>query len=149
MDLFNTNLEKTSTANSVNESRMQVMKGLQNAIKSTEGAPMDEARRKEIENAARGFESIMVNQMIKDMKKAMLEKKKEGSEGGENSFGGDTLLDYTDMMVSDHISKTGNGIGIASKIYEQMTGGEKLKQITSAYSTIYNFDHSDKGEDDE
>jgi hypothetical protein len=30
-----------------------------------------------------------------------------------------------------------------------MTGGDKLSQITSAYSAIYNFDHSDKGEDDE
>ena len=145
MDLFNLNIEKANTSNAVNESRMKVLKGLQEAVKSAENS-MDESRKKEIEKAARGFESIMINQMIKEMKKAMLEKKKEND---DDTFGGDTLLDYTDMLVSDHLSKTGSGIGIASKIYGQLTGGEKLGAITSAYYQLNKIENLNNGEDDE
>lgn len=78
--------------------------------------------------ASRGFESMFVNMMMKEMKNAMLDKDKPEDE--ELSFGADTLEGYTDMLYSDQISKTGTGIGIADMIYQNLTG-ERLSGITS------------------
>lgn len=111
--------------------------------------PIDEKKRKEIEKAARGFESMFVNMMFKGMKEAMLDKGNMlggDEEDSSNGYKMDSLMEYTDMMMSDNISKTGNGIGIASRIYEQLTGGEKLNNITSEFiaEKITNLYRGDK-----
>ncbi|MDP2363007.1 MAG: transglycosylase SLT domain-containing protein [Ignavibacteria bacterium] len=85
--------------------------------------------KKEIEKAARGFESIFLNMMYKQMKQSMIDKYKD--EEGGMTFGDETLGDYTQLLFADQISKTGTGIGFAEKIYEHLTGGDKLKPIVS------------------
>jgi len=62
----------------------------------------------------------------------MLGEFKEESDG----FGADTLESYTDLLFADQISKTGTGVGIAEMIYSQLTGGDKLKTITSENKNI-------------
>ena len=75
--------------------------------------------------AARGFESMFLHMMLKEMKESMLEDK-ENEE--RMSFGADTLEGYSNMLLSDQVSNTGAGVGIAEKIYYHMTG-EHLPEI--------------------
>lgn len=69
--------------------------------------------------AARGFESMFVNLLLKEMKQG-LDQSVLGDE--DMGFGAETLSSHMDMMFADKISETGNGIGIAQLIYEQLTG---------------------------
>lgn len=87
---------------------------------------LSESEKQEFAKAARGFESMFVNMLVKEMKVGELD---EGEENGDYGFGANTLKGYADMQLSDQISKTGSGIGIAEKIYQQLTG-EKLSPIT-------------------
>ncbi len=114
-------------------SLQEKMTNLQNLVgsRSSSGALTDE-QRKDIEKASRGFESIFVSMMLKEMKSAMLGEFKDESDG----FGADTLESYTDLLFADQISKTGKGVGIAEMIYSQLTGGDKLKTITSENKNI-------------
>lgn len=75
--------------------------------------------------AARGFESLFLHLMMKEMRQAML----DDEDKEENmSFGADTLEGYSNMLFSDQVSNTGTGIGIAEKIYYHLTG-EHLPEI--------------------
>ncbi len=114
-------------------SLQEKMTNLQNLVgsRSSSGALTDE-QRKDIEKASRGFESIFVSMMLKEMKSAMLGEFKDESDG----FGADTLESYTDLLFADQISKTGTGVGIAEMIYSQLTGGDKLKTITTENKNI-------------
>lgn len=87
---------------------------------------VSENDKKDIEKAARGFESMFINMMLKEMKSAMLNKE----ENSEMTFGASTLEGYADMLFSDEISGSGNGIGIAEMIYKQLTG-EPLNHVTN------------------
>ncbi|MCX6155578.1 MAG: transglycosylase SLT domain-containing protein [Candidatus Kapabacteria bacterium] len=78
-----------------------------------------------IEKAARGFEAIFVNMMLKEMRNTKMDNKEES-----DGFGMDTLQGYTDLALSDQISKTGKGMGIAEVFYTQLTG-DRLGTITS------------------
>jgi Rod binding domain-containing protein len=88
---------------------------------------MSDDKKEGIEKAARGFESMFVHMLMKSMKSAMLKKDKD-SDMGLNTT---PLMEYTDMLLSDEISKSGKGIGIAEMIYKQMTGGDELKSSVS------------------
>lgn len=77
---------------------------------------ISDSQKAQIEQASRGFESIFVNMMLKEMKSAMLEEK------DDNGFGGNTLQELAQLNLSDNISKQGEGIGIAKMMYKQMTG---------------------------
>ncbi|MFP4528976.1 MAG: transglycosylase SLT domain-containing protein [Candidatus Kapaibacterium sp.] len=92
------------------------------------GGKLNPAQQAEYAKAARGFESMFVHMMLKEMKNGMLDDKEKSEEG--LSFGADTLGGYTDMLFADEISKSGRGIGIAEMIYSNMTGGEKLPMTT-------------------
>jgi Rod binding domain-containing protein len=81
--------------------------------------------RKKAEKAARDFESLFVYLIFKEMRNAMLGKDDENDTSLD--FGGDIFDDLGYLELSSQISKTGIGIGIASKIYEELTG-EKLKR---------------------
>jgi Rod binding domain-containing protein len=87
---------------------------------------VSEDDKKDIEKAARGFESMFINMMLKEMKSAMLNKE----ENSEMTFGASTLEGYADMLFSDEISGSGSGIGIAEMIYKQLTG-EPLNHVTN------------------
>ncbi len=82
--------------------------------------------KKQIEKTARDFEAMFVYLIFKGMRKAMLE---EFSENGESTkFGDDILNDITLLEVTNQIAKNGFGIGIANKIYEELTG-EKILNL--------------------
>jgi soluble lytic murein transglycosylase-like protein len=89
---------------------------------------LNDARRAEYAKAARGFESMFVSMMMKQMKTSMLDEDKE--EGEDMSFGADTLQGYADMQFADQVARSGQGMGLASMIYKQLTGGESLPTIT-------------------
>lgn len=116
------NIDKSLVTTDLMESRM---KSLEQAATSTSGE-LTAVQKAEYEKAARGFESMFVNMMFKQMKQSQLGEKK-----GTDEFGGDTLSSYTDMLFADQVSKTGKGIGIAEMLYETLTGGEKLQSLTS------------------
>lgn len=85
---------------------------------------LSDEKKAEFEKASRGFESMFAHMMMKEMKSAMLEEK-----SGFDGFGAETLSGYADLLLSDQISKSGSGIGIANMLYKQFTG-ENLKPIT-------------------
>ncbi len=117
-------LNSVSNNESLFKSKLDQLSGVQ-TLSVKRDLSLEE--RAQYEKAARGFESMFVNMLIKQMKSSMLEEKKE-----ENTFGADTLGSYTDMLLSDDISKTGKGIGIAEMIFKQMTGGNEISNITSS-----------------
>jgi len=88
--------------------------------------------KKEIAKAARGFESIFVNMMIKGLKETLLNDDEDNSEN--MMFGANTLQSYGDMLWADDISKTGKGIGLAEMIYKQLTGGDNLEPIRTIFA---------------
>lgn len=106
------------------------MSGLQKFADSsgTIKSNLSDSEKKELEKAARGFEAMFLNMMLKEMKKGMLD---EEGEEGEMTFGADTLSGYTDMLFTDELSKKGTGMGLAEMIYSQLTGGDKLTNITT------------------
>jgi len=117
MEKLNINLEKNNAIdNYYNEQ-------LSNIQKHKFGKNLSEKDKKDIDKVARGFESLFLNMMIKEMKSAQLE---ESDDGG---FGSDVLMDYSNLLFADQISNAGTGIGIAQKVYESMTG-EKITSKT-------------------
>jgi Rod binding domain-containing protein len=89
---------------------------------------LSEKDKSEIEKAARGFESLFVNMLLKEMKKDTFGDKEDDDKLG---FGADILDTYTNLALAEHISKTGKGIGIAEILYKNLTGGEKLEPVTT------------------
>lgn len=86
--------------------------------------------KQEINKAARGFESMFISIMMKEMKNAMIENNDDDS---GFTFGADTLLDYTDLIFADHLSQTQTGIGLAQMIYKHLTGGDELQPLRIIY----------------
>ena len=115
-----------SVQNSLTEQRMQAL----TRLKSTNAKHLTEGEKAEYAKAARGFESMFVSMMMKQMKQSMLKGDEEKDDDGMSmSFGADTLSGYTDMQFSDHVARSGRGIGIAEMLYKQMTGGQSLEPI--------------------
>ncbi len=115
-------LHSEFNSGSLFNNKLEQLKGAADAL-----GGMSDEKKSGIEEAARGFESMFVHMFMKSMKSAMLNKD-DKSEMGMNTS---PLMDYTDMLLSDDISKSGTGIGIAEMIYKQMTGGGKLQSSTS------------------
>jgi Rod binding domain-containing protein len=85
---------------------------------------MTAEEKKDAEKAARGFESMFVNMMLKEMKEGL----NDDSEKDDEGLGADTLFSYADMQFSDQISKNGTGIGVASMLYKNLTGEDLPEQ---------------------
>lgn len=107
------------------------VKGLAESFKamadsSTEMSPAEKARH---EKAARGFESLFVHLLMKEMKSALLDEFKPEGNGG--TFGADTLSTYSDLLFAEEVSNSGAGIGIADMLYRQFTG-ESLPYKTAS-----------------
>lgn len=94
------------------------------------GETLTPEQKTEFAKAARGFESMFVQMMMKQMKEAQLDEDESDKEDGMMSFGADTLQGYADMQFSDYVAKSGKGIGIADQLYGMLTGGEKLTAIS-------------------
>jgi Rod binding domain-containing protein len=119
--IYNSLTDAEVQRNKLNESS-----ALNNA--SAKGSNLSDIEKAKIAEASRGFESMFVNIMLKEMKKGLLDKDEKND--SLTVFGSDTFEGYTDMMFSDEISKSGSGIGIAEMIYTNLTGGDTLKPIT-------------------
>ena len=117
MNEINSNIENSTSSGIYNLSMDKISK-IKDVDKIKKNLTIDEKNK--YADAARGFESIFFNMMIKEMKSGLKDENDK-----EDSFGGDTMLSYADTLLSDQISKTGSGIGIADKIYEYLTG-EKI-----------------------
>jgi Rod binding domain-containing protein len=121
-------LDTSAARASLQDSRMEML----SKVKMTETNPshLTEGQKKEYAKAARGFESMFVSMMMKQMKESMLND--DHKEDGENmSFGADTLGSYADMQFSDFVSRSGKGMGLADMIYKKMTGGDSLQAIST------------------
>ena len=79
------------------------------------------AQKARMAKAARGMESLFLNNLIKTMKQSMLEEP-----DSEFTFGADMLGSFGDMKLSEQLASKGPGIGIAKMVYKQLTGGEEL-----------------------
>ncbi len=117
---------------SINNELMKSKLGSFSSLQNTVGKNMSDSEKTDLAKAARGFEAIFVNMMMKEMKAGQLEDEDKKDDGG---FGADTLKGYMDMQFAEQVSKTGKGIGIAEMIYSQMTGGDKLSAITQEQPT--------------
>ena len=104
------------------------LKKLQERIAGPSPVLSDE-QRTEFAKAAKGFESMFVSMMMKQMRESMLDEEKQNEE--DMSFGADTLQGYTDLQFADHVATSG-GIGIAQQVYEYLTDGERLPTSTQS-----------------
>ncbi|MGQ9818534.1 MAG: transglycosylase SLT domain-containing protein [Candidatus Kapaibacteriales bacterium] len=80
-----------------------------------------------VKEAAKGFESLFMYLILKEMRKAMLDSLK--SEEQKMDLGGDILGDLGYMELTNQLAKLGSGIGIANLIYKQLTGEDMEKRV--------------------
>ncbi|TAL69242.1 MAG: murein transglycosylase [Bacteroidetes bacterium] len=119
----------------IQRSKLNDVSQLNNA--SGKASNLSDAEKAKIAEASRGFESMFVNIMFKEMKKGLLDKDEDEENDSLAVFGANTFEGYTDTMFSDEISKSGSGIGIAEMLYSHLTGGDKLKPITKEVIDIF------------
>lgn len=100
-----------------------------NIEKLSEKKDIPESELSGYEKAARGFESIFLNMLYKEMKEGVESNAPQSEE--LYSFGNDTMGGYVDMLFTDEMANQGSGIGIAQMIYKQMTGKELPYQSQS------------------
>ena len=98
---------------------------------------MPKAEKARMAQAARGFEAMFLNMLLKEMKTGI--KNLEGDKENLATFGAETLEGYNDMQFADEMSKVGKGMGIAEMIYKQLTNGDDLQAITKFDATTYDF----------
>ncbi|MFN3780594.1 MAG: hypothetical protein ACK4SO_00290, partial [Candidatus Kapaibacteriota bacterium] len=95
--------------------------------------------KKQIEQVARKFEALFTYMVFKGMQKSMLSDFDAIEKSG--SFGGDILNDLGLMELTEYISKNGTTIGIADKIYQELTGEkltnrEKISTLTPSFKKL-------------
>lgn len=110
--------------NHIQNAKMARLARFANESKVIGKKEMGHAEKARIVKAARGFESIFINNLMKSMKAAMLPEKSDKL----GTFGAETLESYADMKLSEQLANTGSGIGIAEMVFEQLTGGQKLSK---------------------
>ena len=101
---------------------------------------LPKAEKAKMAEAARGFEAMFLNMLMKEMKGSV--KSLEGQKENLATFGAETLKGYNDMQFADEMSKVGKGVGIAEMIYKQLTGGDELHAITKFDSTAYDANNA-------
>ena len=110
---------------SILEDRLQSLAGL--AKSPADGTQPTTDEKANMSKVARGFESMFVSMLLKQMKAVHFD---NNGQEEKDSFGGNTLMGYTDLLFADEISNSGKGIGIAEMIYSNLTGGDSLSSIT-------------------
>jgi len=83
---------------------------------------IDESELPGYAEAARGFEGIFMNMLYKEMKSGLDKNAFSKEDKQLYSFGDKTLGGYVDMLFTEQLANSGNGMGIASMIYKQLTG---------------------------
>jgi Rod binding domain-containing protein len=134
MNEINLNIENAASAGLYNLSIDKISK-IKDIDKTHKNLSIEEKNK--YADAARGFESIFFNMMIKEMKSGLKDENED-----EDSFGGETMLSYADTLLSDQVSKTGSGIGVADKIYEFLTGEKIQVNTTVTQDTKVNTDNN-------
>ncbi len=114
MEDFKLNIDKVDPSK-IYESQINDLK---NRVSSSAKINLTESDKIGLEKAARGFEAIFMNMMFKEIRNAQLDD--ESDEG----FGSDILMDYSYLMLTDKVSSTGKGIGIAEQVYKFFTNEE-------------------------
>lgn len=123
------NIDAKSQANdSMNNARMARFAKLAGVGKIVGKREMPMAEKAQMAEAARGFEAMFLNMLMKEMKTSV--KSLEGDKENLTTFGAETLEGYNDMAFADEMSKVGKGMGIAELIFKQLTGGDELNSIT-------------------
>jgi murein DD-endopeptidase MepM/ murein hydrolase activator NlpD len=88
---------------------------------SLDSSKRTDADRQEIKRLAQQFEAMLMTQMLREMRRSML----DDEEAKENGFGAEALTDTADVELSAALSRTG-GIGLTEsllKVFErQITG---------------------------
>lgn len=120
LNIGNANINHSMLNNRLNE--LSNLNNFQNQVVKD----YSDEEKVDIAKAARGFEAIFLNMMIKEMKLGMLENEEKNDYG----FGSGVLEGYMDMLFADELSKQGRGVGIAELLYSQLTGGDRLPNIT-------------------
>ncbi len=130
------NIDTKSQANdSMNNARMARFAKLAGEGKIVGKREMPMAEKAQMAEAARGFEAMFLNMLMKEMKSSV--KSLEGDKENLTTFGAETLEGYNDMAFADEMSKVGKGMGIAELIFKQLTGGDELNSITKFDSTAF------------
>lgn len=130
------NLDTKLQANdSMNEARMARFAKLAKEGQIVGKTKMPKAEKAKMAEAARGFEAMFLNMLMKEMKGSV--KSMGADKENLTTFGAETLEGYNDMAFADEMSKVGKGMGIAEMIFKQLTGGEELNSITKFDSTAF------------
>jgi murein DD-endopeptidase MepM/ murein hydrolase activator NlpD len=108
------------------------------AINNTaaQGIPLDpsaqtDADREEIKRLAQQFEAMLMTQMLREMRRSML----DDDEAKENGFGAEAMTDTADVELGAALSRTG-GIGLTNSLLKaferQITGTDKADSATQS-----------------
>lgn len=120
MEITSTNIADLTSFDTTQATSQANFAKMSEQLSEAENLSTSEDKTK-LAKAARGFEAIFVNMLLKEMKLGQMENSEDDS-----GFGSDTLMGYMNMQLAEQISNTGSGIGLAEQIYSQLTGGEKL-----------------------
>lgn len=125
-NLFSKGVDTTAGTQQLQLARLEQLQRSANASpKAVSESELTPEQRTDFAKAARGFEAMFINMMLKQMRESMLDKEKDGDDEGSMSFGADTLQGFTDLQFADYAVEKG-GFGIAQQVYSHLTGGETL-----------------------
>ena len=94
----------------------QVSNASANALENTLSKVGDDTTEEELMDACREFEAYFIEQIYKGMEKTVMKAEDEESSGNYLEY-------FQDMQTQEYAklaSQQGNGIGLASQLYEQM-----------------------------
>lgn len=121
-------LQNTNTSMMAEKAKMADLLTKATPAESSKNLTMQQ--KAQFAKVAQGFESMFVSMMMKGMKEAMLNKEKTETE----TFGAETLQSHMDLMLSDQISKTGSGIGIAKDVYSFLSKGDNFDKFIREFN---------------
>jgi murein DD-endopeptidase MepM/ murein hydrolase activator NlpD len=114
--------------------------GIDSVNNTTPAASLDpstqtDADRAQIKLLAQQFEAMLTTQMLREMRRSMLD---DDQEQKENGFGLETMTDTTDAELGSALSRVG-GIGLTSsllKAFERQIAGESQSNESGAAANI-------------
>ena len=122
MTMLNDNFLTSPTATPLTAQTDSQIERLKNLEKNESGlAP--EQREAKIREAAKEFEGILLQQLLKVMRESMLTKDENEQEAvlGGNGIGGDMYMDLFDGEVARQVALSGGGLGITQMLLDQLS----------------------------
>jgi murein DD-endopeptidase MepM/ murein hydrolase activator NlpD len=102
---------------------------------SLDPAKRTDADREEIKRLAQQFEAMLMTQMLREMRRSMVD---DDEEGKENGFGTETMTDTADVELGSALSRAG-GIGLTNSLLKaferQMAGTIQATESKAAGNT--------------